>query len=99
YKKDFEKIQPSFFEMTVAMAFLYFKEKKTDIAIIETGMGGRLDSTNVVTPELSIITSIGKDHVQFLGNTLEKIAREKGGIIKQGVPVVKSYVKAIGNRQ
>lgn len=93
YKKDFEKIQPSFFEMTVAMAFTYFKEKKTDIAIIETGMGGRLDSTNVVIPELSIITSIGKDHVQFLGNTLEKIASEKAGIIKTGIPVVKSFTK------
>ena len=78
----FEKIQPSFFEMTVAMAFSYFGEKKVDIAIIETGMGGRLDSTNVLTPDLSIITNISWDH------TLAKIATEKAGIIKQGVPVI-----------
>ena len=83
-----EKIEPSFFELTVVMALEYFTEKKVDIAIIETGLGGRLDSTNVITPELSIITNIGYDHMNILGDTLEKIAFEKAGIIKPGVPVV-----------
>lgn len=83
-----ETIEPSFFEITVAMAFEYFAQEKVDIAIIETGLGGRLDSTNIITPELSIITNIGFDHVQFLGDTLEKIAAEKAGIIKMGIPVV-----------
>ncbi|MBK6935761.1 MAG: bifunctional folylpolyglutamate synthase/dihydrofolate synthase [Chitinophagaceae bacterium] len=83
-----EKIEPSFFEITVAMAFEYFAQEKVDIAIIETGLGGRLDSTNIITPELSVITNIGFDHVQFLGDTLEKIAVEKAGIIKEGIPVV-----------
>lgn len=83
-----EKINPSFFEITVAMAFAYFAEEKTDIAIIETGMGGRFDSTNIITPELSVITNIGFDHMQFLGDSLEQIAFEKAGIIKSGVPVV-----------
>ena len=78
----------SFFEMTVGMAFDYFANEKVDIAVIEVGMGGRLDSTNVITPLLSIITNIGLDHTQFLGDTLEKIAAEKSGIIKDGVPVV-----------
>ncbi len=78
----------SFFEMTVGMAFDYFAREQVDIAVIEVGMGGRLDSTNVITPELSIITNIGLDHTQFLGDTLEKIAGEKAGIIKDGVPVV-----------
>lgn len=78
----------SFFEMTVGMAFDYFAREQVDIAVIEVGMGGRLDSTNVITPLLSIITNIGLDHTQFLGDTLEKIAREKAGIIKEGVPVV-----------
>ena len=78
----------SFFEMTVGMAFDYFAKEKVDIAVIEVGMGGRLDSTNVILPELSIITNIGLDHTQFLGDTLEKIAVEKAGIIKEGVPVV-----------
>ncbi len=78
----------SFFEMTVGMAFDYFAKEKVDIAVIEVGMGGRLDSTNVITPELSVITNIGLDHTQFLGDTLEKIAMEKAGIIKEGVPVV-----------
>ncbi len=78
----------SFFEMTVGMAFDYFAKEKVDIAVIEVGMGGRLDSTNVITPLLSIITNIGLDHTQFLGDTLEKIAAEKSGIIKDGVPVV-----------
>lgn len=81
-------IEPSFFEITVAMAFDYFVSRKVDIAIIETGLGGRLDSTNIVTPELSVITNIGMDHMNLLGDTLEKIAAEKAGIIKKGVPVV-----------
>ena len=83
-----EKISPSFFELTVVMALQYFAEQKVDIAIIETGLGGRLDSTNVITPELSIITNIGYDHMNILGDTLEKIAFEKAGIIKANVPVV-----------
>jgi dihydrofolate synthase/folylpolyglutamate synthase len=83
-----EEIQPSFFEVTVGMAFDYFVEEQVDIAIIETGLGGRLDSTNVILPELSIITNIGYDHTHILGNTLEEIAVEKAGIIKQGVPCV-----------
>ncbi|MBP5677559.1 MAG: bifunctional folylpolyglutamate synthase/dihydrofolate synthase [Bacteroidales bacterium] len=78
----------SFFEMTVGMAFDYFAREKVDIAVIEVGMGGRLDSTNVITPLLSVITNIGLDHTQFLGDTLEKIAGEKAGIIKEGIPVV-----------
>jgi dihydrofolate synthase/folylpolyglutamate synthase len=88
YKQDFEKIRPSFFEMTVGMAFDYFREEKIDVAIIEVGLGGRLDSTNVLTPLLSVITNISFDHMQFLGDTVEKIAMEKAGIIKHGVPVV-----------
>lgn len=88
YKNDFLPIQPSFFEITVGMAFEYFAKEKVDIAILETGLGGRLDSTNVVTPELSIITNIGIDHTNFLGDTLEKIASEKAGIIKKTIPVV-----------
>ena len=83
-----EEIEPSFFEITVAMAFDYFTDQKVDIALIEVGLGGRFDSTNVITPELSIITNIGWDHMNILGNTLEKIAFEKAGIIKTGVPVV-----------
>lgn len=84
----FEKIQLSFFEWTVGLAFDYFSQQKVDIAIIETGLGGRLDSTNVVTPEVAVITNIGKDHTQFLGDTLKKIAVEKAGIIKANIPVV-----------
>lgn len=83
-----DEIEPSFFEVTVAMAFDYFSQEKVDIAIIETGLGGRLDSTNVITPILSIITNIGLDHTQILGDTLQQIAYEKAGIIKQNVPVV-----------
>ncbi|PZR28601.1 MAG: dihydrofolate synthase [Citrobacter freundii] len=83
-----DTIDPSFFEISVAMAFEYFAQEEVDIAIIETGLGGRLDSTNVVTPELSVITNIGWDHMNLLGNTLEKIAAEKAGIIKPGIPVV-----------
>ncbi len=78
----------SFFEITTAMAFLYFAEKEVDFAVLEVGLGGRLDATNVVTPLVSVITNIGLEHTQFLGNTLEKIAFEKGGIIKKNVPVV-----------
>jgi len=84
----FESIQPSFFELTTGMAFAYFAEQKVDIAVIEVGLGGRLDCTNVITPVLSIITNISFDHTQLLGNTLTAIAREKAGIIKPGVPVV-----------
>lgn len=88
YARDFEKIKPSFFEMTVGMAFRYFQEQEVDIAVLEVGMGGRLDSTNVIRPELSIITNISYDHTDFLGDTLEKIAAEKAGIIKENIPVV-----------
>ena len=88
YKKDFEKINLSFFEWTVGLAFDYFSSQKVDIAVVETGLGGRLDSTNVIIPEISIITNIGKDHMQFLGDTLEKIALEKAGIIKKNVPII-----------
>jgi len=87
-KKKFKPISASFFEISTAMAFEYFKEKKVDYAVIETGMGGRLDSTNIITPLLSVITNISYDHQQFLGNTLPKIAAEKAGIIKPKVPVV-----------
>jgi dihydrofolate synthase/folylpolyglutamate synthase len=83
-----DEIEPSFFEITVAMAFEYFARQKVDIAIIEVGLGGRLDSTNIITPELSVITNISFDHVNLLGDTLEKIAFEKAGIIKQDIPVV-----------
>lgn len=88
YKNHFEQIQPSFFEMTVGLAFDYFASQKVDIAIIETGLGGRLDSTNVIQPLLSVITNISVDHVAFLGDTIEKIAYEKAGIIKPDTPVV-----------
>ncbi len=87
-KPLFERIQPSFFEITVAMAFQYFAESKVDIAVIETGLGGRLDSTNILSPILSIITNISYDHQQFLGDTLPEIAAEKAGIIKPNTPVV-----------
>jgi dihydrofolate synthase/folylpolyglutamate synthase len=87
-KSLIENIQPSFFEITVAMAFEYFAEEKVDVAIIETGLGGRLDSTNIIMPELSIITNISYDHVNILGSTLEEIASEKAGIIKQNMPVI-----------
>lgn len=83
-----EEIQPSFFETTTALAFDYFVREKVDIAVIETGLGGRLDSTNVLTPILSVITNIGFDHTEFLGNTLKQIASEKAGIIKPNVPAV-----------
>src|SRR5262245_44010939 len=83
-----DAIEPSFFEITVAMAFDYFAKEKVDIAVIETGLGGRLDSTNVINPEISVITNIGWDHMNLLGDSLEAIAYEKAGIIKQGVPVI-----------
>ncbi len=83
-----KEIEPSFFEITVAMAFDHFAKQQVDIAVIETGLGGRLDSTNIITPELSVITNIGWDHMNILGDTLEKIAAEKAGIIKQNIPVV-----------
>ena len=88
YRRQFEPLKPSFFELTSTMAFAYFRDMHVDYAIIEVGLGGRLDSTNIITPVLSVITNISKDHTQFLGNTLEKIAGEKAGIIKPGVPVV-----------
>ena len=81
-------IQPSFFELTMMMAFNYFAENQVDVAVIEVGLGGRLDSTNIITPDLCVITNISYDHVQMLGDTLPKIAREKAGIIKSGIPVV-----------
>ncbi len=93
WKEEIEKVRPSFFEITVAMAFDFFAKQEIDIAIIETGLGGRLDSTNIIEPELSIITNIGWDHSNMLGDTLEKIAFEKAGIIKTNTPVV------IGERQ
>ncbi len=87
-KHFFEPMHPSFFELTTALAFLYFAEQKVDIAVIEVGLGGRLDCTNIITPLLSVITNISLDHTQFLGDTLAKIAAEKAGIIKPGVPVI-----------
>lgn len=93
HKELFHSIEPSFFEVTVAMAFRYFAEQECDIAIIETGLGGRLDSTNIITPLLSVITNISLDHTDLLGNTLPEIAEEKAGIIKKGVPFI------IGQRQ
>jgi dihydrofolate synthase/folylpolyglutamate synthase len=87
-KQITEKIEPSFFELTVAMAFQYFFTQEVDIAIIETGLGGRLDSTNIITPVLSVITNIGRDHMNMLGETLTEIAGEKAGIIKENIPVV-----------
>lgn len=92
--KIIEEIKPSFFELCVAMAFDHFAKNKVDIAVIEVGMGGRLDSTNIILPEACLITNISYDHMQFLGDTLEKIASEKAGIIKPGVPVVISEEQA-----
>ncbi len=88
HRAFFEPLHPSFFELTTALAFLYFKEQKVDVAVIEVGLGGRLDCTNIITPVLSVITNISFDHTQFLGDTLAKIAGEKAGIIKKAVPVV-----------
>jgi dihydrofolate synthase/folylpolyglutamate synthase len=88
HKADFEDIKPSFFEMTVAMAFDVFVKAKVDIAVIEVGLGGRLDSTNIITPLFSVITNIGWDHMNMLGNTKQLIAGEKAGVIKPGIPVI-----------
>jgi dihydrofolate synthase/folylpolyglutamate synthase len=88
HKNIIESLKPSFFEMTVAMAFSYFAECNVDVAVIEVGLGGRLDSTNIIKPVLSLITNIGHDHMNLLGDTLEKIALEKAGIIKENVPVL-----------
>lgn len=85
---EIERLEPSFFEITVAMAFEWFQQQQVDVAIIETGLGGRLDSTNVILPQLSIITNIGYDHMNMLGNTLPEIAGEKAGIIKQHIPAI-----------
>lgn len=87
-KAFLDEVQPSFFETMTMLAFAYFVQEKVDIAVVEVGLGGRLDSTNVLTPILSVITNIGMDHTEFLGNTLQKIAREKAGIIKPNIPVV-----------
>ncbi len=89
-----KELQPSFFEMSAAMAFEYFKQEAVDVAIIEVGMGGRLDSTNIISPEVSAITNIGLDHTAFLGDSLDKIAIEKGGIIKKNVPVIIGQTQA-----
>ncbi len=88
YREIFEPMHPSFFELTTAMAFNYFKQEKVDVAVIEVGLGGRLDCTNIIIPDLSVITNISFDHTQFLGDTLAKIAFEKAGIMKTNVPVV-----------
>jgi dihydrofolate synthase/folylpolyglutamate synthase len=88
HREIIQEVSPSFFEMTVAMALDYFAREQVDIAVIETGLGGRLDSTNIITPEISVITNISMDHMEFLGDQLSSIAREKGGIIKHGIPVV-----------
>lgn len=93
YDKDIDHIKPSFFETTLALAFDHFAKEKVDVAVIEVGLGGRLDSTNIIKPELSVITNIGYDHTDILGNTLQEIAKEKAGIIKKNTPVV------IGQRQ
>ena len=94
HRSFFEPLHPSFFEVTTAMAFQYFKEKNVDIAVVEVGLGGRLDCTNIIQPLVSVITNISFDHTQFLGNTLSKIAEEKAGIIKRGTPVVIGETKA-----
>jgi dihydrofolate synthase/folylpolyglutamate synthase len=93
HRKDFDEIRPSFFEMTVGLAFDFFAKQKVDLAIVEVGLGGRLDSTNIIMPLVSVITNIGWDHMNLLGNTLQLIAGEKAGIIKSGIPVI------IGERQ
>lgn len=94
YRSNCKDIYPSFFELTMTMAFKYFEEQNVDVAIVEVGLGGRLDSTNIITPDLCVITNIGLDHVQFLGDTLEGIAGEKAGIIKSGIPVVVGEAQA-----
>jgi folylpolyglutamate synthase/dihydrofolate synthase len=96
HKEEFEPVMPSFFELTMEMAFLYFADQKVDVAVIEVGLGGRLDSTNIISPDVSIITNIGFDHMKLLGNTLPEIAAEKAGIIKPYTPVV---IGEIGNTE
>ena len=98
-KDFFEPLHPSFFELTTALAFKYFEEEHVDWAVIEVGLGGRLDCTNIITPELAVITNISMDHVQFLGNTTTKIASEKAGIMKHGVPVVIGEAEDINVRE
>jgi dihydrofolate synthase/folylpolyglutamate synthase len=95
HKGTFESLKPSFFEMTVAMALNFFAESDVDVAVIEAGVGGRLDSTNIINPVLSVITNIGHDHMDLLGNTLEEIANEKAGIIKKSIPVVISETQPL----
>lgn len=97
-KPQIQKSKATFFEATTAMAFKYFADKKVDLAVIETGLGGRLDSTNVITPIVSVITSIGKDHIEQLGNTLASIASEKAGIIKPRIPVVLGAISGTARR-
>lgn len=96
YREQFESVMPSFFELTMEMAFLFFAQQDVDVAVIEVGLGGRLDSTNIISPDLSIITNIGLDHIKQLGNTLPKIAAEKAGIIKPYTPVV---IGELGNTE
>lgn len=88
YRAQFEPVMPSFFELTMEMAFKYFEEQEVDVAVIEVGLGGRLDSTNIINPDMCVITNIGLDHIQILGDSLEAIANEKAGIIKPNTPVV-----------
>jgi dihydrofolate synthase / folylpolyglutamate synthase len=95
--EQIQKIKPSFFEVTTALAFDFFKEKKVDYAVIETGLGGRLDSTNIINPVISIITGIGIEHTEYLGDTIESITKEKGGIIKKRIPVVVGKVPVISS--
>lgn len=94
HKTDFEAIEPSFFEWTVGLALDYFAHEEVDVAIVEVGLGGRLDSTNIITPKASLITNISLDHMSILGDTIEKISREKAGIIKPRVPVVISQYQS-----
>ncbi len=99
YREQFEPLKPSFFELTSTMALAYFRDQQVDFAVIEVGLGGRLDSTNIITPVLSVITNISLDHTQFLGDTLEAIAGEKAGIIKAGIPVVIGEAEHEGVRE
>ena len=94
-KRALKDYEPSFFELTSTMAFDYFAWRHVNVAVIETGLGGRLDSTNIITPEVSVITNIGLEHQQFLGNTLEEITSEKAGIIKQGRPVIVGHADGV----
>lgn len=96
--EEIEKIKPSFYEVTTAMAFEYFSFMKTEIAVIETGLGGRLDSTNIITPLVSVITGISIDHIEYLGSSISSITKEKGGIIKKNVPVVTGNLKPVSQK-